>query len=98
MNNSVTRRIVTVALVCLLALLALSACSGTTQIDVNIDPTTGTGNILVTGDENNGEAEAGDAQVGNTDMSQVVLFGVVIALLLGTVAIVISSTRRPAGE
>jgi hypothetical protein len=31
-------------------------------------------------------------------MSQVVLFGVIIALLLGTAAIVISATRRPREE
>lgn len=82
----------------LLSALALAACSGTTQIDVNLDPTTGSGNIVVTGDEDQGgQSEAGDAQVGSTDMSQVVLFGVVVALLLGTVAIVLSASRRPMG-
>jgi hypothetical protein len=81
--------------------LALSACNGTTLVDVNIDPTTGTGNIIVTGNQDDNSSTdngAGSAQVGNTDMSQVVLFGVIIALLLGTAAIVISATRRPREE
>lgn len=82
--------------------LALAACSGTTLVDVNLDPTTGSGSIVVTGNQDDGSADsggdAGATQVGNTDMSQVVLFGVIIALLLGTAAIVISASRRPSGE
>jgi hypothetical protein len=81
--------------------LALAACNGTTVVDVNLDPTTGAGNIVVTGNQDDGSSAdngAGSAQVGNTDMSQVVLFGVIIALLLGTAAIVISATRRPREE
>lgn len=81
--------------------LALSACSGTTVVDVNLDPTTGSGNIVVTGNQEKTSSDAGDAgdtQVGNTDMSQVVLFGVIVTLLLGTAIIVISSNRRPSGE
>lgn len=97
--KSISKRNIPLVLLSLVFALAASACEGTTFIDVNIDPTTGAGNIVVTGDQDNsGETDASDAQVGNTDMSQVVLFGVVVALLLGTVAIVISSSRRPSGE
>jgi hypothetical protein len=97
--KSISKRSIPLVLLSLVFALVASACEGTTFIDVNIDPTTGAGNIVVTGDQDNsGETDAGDTQVGNTDMSQVVLFGVVVALLLGTVAIVISASRRPSGE
>lgn len=97
--KSISKRTIPLLLLSLVLGLVASACDGTTFIDVNIDPTTGAGNIVVTGDQDDsGDADAGEAQVGSTDMSQVVLFGVVIALLLATVAIVISASRRPSGE
>lgn len=93
------RSIATICLLAMFSTLVLAACSGTTQIDVNLDPTTGSGDIVITGDQDpaGGESDAADDQVGSTDMSQVVLFGVVVALLLGTVAIVLSASRRPMG-
>jgi hypothetical protein len=99
---SLKRNLSLLVLLSLFCGLALAACSGTTLVDVNIDPTTGSGDIVITGDQDGGgttdNSGAGSAQVGNTDMSQVVLFGVIIALLLGTAAIVISASRRPSGE
>jgi len=84
----------------LFAGLFLAACGGTTLIDVNLDPTTGAGNIVVTGNQDPGAPpdNSGDATVGNTDMSQVVLFVIIIALLLGTAAIIISASRRSSQE
>lgn len=97
---SLKRSLSLLAVLSLFSALALSACNGTTLIDVNLDPTTGAGNIVVSGDQEGGDtsSDAGNQQVGNTDMSQVVLFGVIVALLLGTAAIVISASRRPSGE
>ncbi len=84
----------------LFAGLFLASCSGTTLVDINLDPTTGAGNIVVTGNQDEGStpSDSGDATVGNTDMSQVVLFGVIIAVLLGTAAIIISASRRSSQE
>jgi hypothetical protein len=97
--KSLKRNLSLLVILSLFSGLALAACNGTTLVDVNLDPTTGAGNIVVTGNQDDGSTTgAGDAQVGNTDMSQVVLFGVIIALLLGTAAIVISASRRPSGE
>jgi hypothetical protein len=84
--------------VVLLGTMALTACSGSAVIDVNVDPNTGQGNIVVNSDQpSDGDGEL-DVDIntddGNQDMSQILLFGIVIALLLGTVAIVVSTTRR----
>lgn len=99
--SNVRRNVSLVVLLSFFSALALSACSGTTVVDVNLDPTTGSGNIVVTGNQDEAASDGGDAgnaQVGNTDMSQVVLFGVIVILLLGTAIIVVSSNRRPSGE
>ena len=77
--------------------LVLAACDGTAFIDVNFDATEGVGNIVITGDQN----QSGQTQTqtnGDARVSQVLLFGLVVALLLGTVAIVISLARRPRSE
>ncbi len=79
--------------------LFLAACSGRTLIDVNIDPTTGSGQIVV-----NPPAQAtavpdtGGTGNTSTDMSQVALFAIVVILLLGVMAIVFSVARRPRRE
>lgn len=82
----------------LLATMALTACSGGAVIDVNVDPNTGQGNIVVNSDQpSDGDGDV-DVDIntddGNQDMSQILLFGIVVALLLGTVAIVVSTSRR----
>jgi hypothetical protein len=81
--------------VTLLGTMALTACGGAV-IDVNVDPETGQGNIVV----NDPPDDGGEIDVdinnndGNQNMSQILLFGIVLALLLGTVAIVVSTSRR----
>lgn len=79
-------------LIALLSSFALAACNGTAQIDVNFDATQGVGNIVITGDQS--EPAQTDTS-GELTTSQVLLFGIIAALLLGTVAIVISVARRP---
>jgi hypothetical protein len=77
--------------------LLLAACDGTAFVDVSFDATEGVGNIVITGDQN--QSGQSDTQTnGDANMSQVLLFGLVVALLLGTVAIVISLARRPRPE
>ena len=85
-------------LVSLLGVFVLAACNGTAVIDVNVDPETGQGNIVVTGDDDGGEVDVNvDDNSNNAGMSQILLFGIVVALLLGTVAIVVSTSRRDRG-
>jgi hypothetical protein len=79
---------------CLFSLLALTACSGRTVIDFNIDPTTGVGNVVVNPAATAVIPETG-AQPAADDMSQVALFAVIVAILLGTIAIVFAVARRP---
>jgi hypothetical protein len=99
-SSKVKRNISIFILLSLFAGSFLAACSGTTLVDVNLDPTTGAGNIVITGNQNEGSTsnDSGAAPVGTTDMSQVVLFGVIILVLLGTAAIIITSSRRPNQE
>ncbi len=83
--------------VVMLGTMALTACSGSAVIDVNVDPNTGQGNIVVNSDQpsdGDGEIDVDINDDGNQDMSQILLFGIVVALLLGTVAIVVSTSRR----
>jgi ABC-type dipeptide/oligopeptide/nickel transport system permease subunit len=82
-------------LVSLIATMALTACGGAV-IDVNVDPNTGQGNIVVNDHPSNDEGVDVDITTddNNQDMSQILLFGIVVALLLGTVAIVVSTSRR----
>ena len=77
--------------------LFLAACSGPTLIDVNIDPTTGSGQIVVNPPEAQPTALSNTSETGGTitDMSQVALFAIVVILLLGVMAIVLSVARRP---
>lgn len=80
----------------LLSGLTMAACDGSAVIGINYDATQGVGNIVVVGEQ--GESETGVVQTqsaNNVEMSQVLLFGLVIALLFGTVAIVIALSRRP---
>lgn len=86
-----------IVLISLLGTMALTACSGSAVIDVNMNPDTGTGNIVITGDEDNPDEVNVDVDNdGDQDLSQILLFGIVVALLLGTVAIVVSTSRRRA--
>ena len=79
-------------LIALLSSFALVACSGSAQIDVNFDATQGVGNIVINGNQSDpGQTDTS----GDMTTSQVLLFGIIAALLLGTVAIVISVARRP---
>jgi hypothetical protein len=84
-------------LVSLLGAFALAACDGMAVIDVNVDPETGQGNIVVNSDDDGGEVDVNVDDNSNADMSQILLFGIVVALLLGTVAIVVSTSRRDRG-
>ncbi|MEX1247185.1 MAG: hypothetical protein WEA61_01780 [Anaerolineales bacterium] len=68
--------------------VALAGCSGSALIDINYDATQGVGNIVITGDQDRANQQ-------QDNMSQILLFGLIIALLLGTFAIVISVARRP---
>lgn len=80
----------------LFASVLLTACSGQTVIDVNIDPTTGTGNIVVNPPPTQQQLpETGGSGQSATDMSQVALFAIVVILLMGVMAIVVSVARRP---
>jgi hypothetical protein len=74
----------------------ISACSGQTVIDVNIDPTTGSGSIVVNPPPTQQQLpETGGSAQPATDMSQVALFAIVVILLMGVMAIVVSVARRP---
>jgi hypothetical protein len=80
----------------------LVGCSGRTVIDVNIDPETGEGNIVVdpAAPEDDGGQDTDGAAVdsgtpNNPQMSQIALFAVIAALFIGVVAIVIAVQRRP---
>jgi hypothetical protein len=87
-----------IALIVLLSTSALVACSGRTVIDVNIDPTTGAGDIVINPPEEEEQPPIIIDNSGNqsdSNMSQVALFAVIVALLLGTAAIIISVARRP---
>jgi hypothetical protein len=75
----------------------LAACSGQTLIDVNIDPTTGSGNIVVNPPPQATPIPETGAQP-PSDMSQVALFAIIVILLLGVMAIVFSVARRPRGN
>ncbi len=77
--------------------LFLAACSGPTVIDVNIDPTTGAGNIVVNPPPAAQPTAAGTGGT-TTDVSQVALFAIIVILLLGVMAIVFSVARRPRRE
>jgi len=86
-------------LACFISAFVLAACEGTAFVDINFDATEGVGNIVITGDQNQpAEPQTEGNAEGNTSMSQILLFGLVVALLLGTVAIVISLSRRPRPE
>jgi len=74
----------------------LSACAGPTLIDVNIDPTTGSGNIVVNPPPQQATPVPDTGTSG--DMSQVALFAIIVILLLGVMAIVFSVARRPRRE
>ena len=77
--------------------LVLAACDGSALIDVNFDATEGVGNIVISADRDQpGQTQA--QTEGDVSLSQVLLFGLVVALLLGTVAIVIALARRPRPE
>jgi len=85
--------LISLFLVSIFSTLFMAACSGPTLIDVNIDPTTGSGNVVI----NPPPAQPTAAPSGGTttDMSQVALFAIVVILLLGVMAIVFSVARRP---
>jgi hypothetical protein len=90
-------------LITLLLSSLLVGCSGRTVIDVNIDPETGEGNIVVdpaAQPEDDGGQDTDGAAVdsgtpNNPQMSQIALFAVIAALFIGVVAIVIAVQRRP---
>lgn len=81
------------ALIGLLSSILLAACDGSALINVNYDPTEGVGNIVIIGNQD--DQPAAQQTDPDTSMSQLLLFGLVIALLLGTIAIVMSVSRRP---
>lgn len=86
--------LISLFLVSIFSTLFMAACSGPTLIDVNIDPTTGSGQIVVNPPAAQPTALP-DTGSTSTDMSQVALFAIVVILLLGVMAIVFSVARRP---
>lgn len=86
------RSLLLFALISLLSGVLLASCDGTALINVNYDPTEGVGNIVITGNQDDPAVQQDNA---DSNMSQLLLFGLVIALLLGTIAIVVSVSRRP---
>jgi hypothetical protein len=90
--------LVSLFLVSIFSTLFLAACSGPTLIDVNIDPTTGSGQIVVNPPAEQPTAAPATGGSSSTDMSQVALFAIVVILLLGVMAIVFSVARRPRRE
>jgi hypothetical protein len=92
--------IVSIFILSMFTTLFLAACSGQTLIDVNIDPTTGSGQIVVNPPAAQPTAlpDTGGTTSTSTDMSQVALFAIVVILLLGVMAIVFSVARRPRRE
>lgn len=97
LKRNIRKGVIALLIVGLLGTLALAACDTRAVIDVNFDATEGVGNIIVTGDQD--QQSADQTQTDNTlDTSQVLLFGLIVALLLGTIAIVISLARRPRYE
>ena len=90
-----TKRLIAFLLISIFSISLLAACSGPTTIDVNIDPTTGAGNIVV----NPPPQEPTPGATGTPgDMSQVALFAIVVIVLIGVMAIVFSVARRPRRE
>jgi len=89
LNTRTNRIVLFFALIAGVALLA--GCTGRTIIDVNIDPTTGVGDIVI---QPQATQPAPAADGGGNNMNQVLLFGVVVALLIGTLAVVMASSRR----
>jgi hypothetical protein len=86
------RSLLLLAVLSLVGSVLLAACDGTAFINVDYDPTEGVGNIVITGNQDDQPSQQPDQ---DTSMSQLLLFGLVIALLLGTIAIVMSVARRP---
>lgn len=88
-------------LIALLLTSVLVGCSGRTVIDVNIDPETGEGDIVIDpvappeddGGDTDGATDNGTPN--DPQMSQIALFAVIAALFIGVVAIVIAVQRRP---
>lgn len=97
MNLSRKKLVLVLFFVSISSTLFLAACSGPTVIDVNIDPTTGAGNIVVNPPPT-AQPAAGGSGGTTTDMSQVALFAIIVILLLGVMAIVFSVARRPRRE
>lgn len=103
MNQSMQpkRIIATFILLIIGGAMLLSACGGEAFINFTYDPTTGagSGNVVIateppaedTGGDTGGDAGTGS---GNQGTNQIVLFGVVVALLIGTLAVVAASSRR----
>jgi hypothetical protein len=87
--NTRTNRIV-LFFVLIAGVALLAGCTGRTIIDVNIDPTTGVGDIVIQPQA----TQPAPAADGGNNMNQVLLFGVVVALLIGTLAVVMASSRR----
>ncbi|MEX2143246.1 MAG: hypothetical protein WD740_01515 [Anaerolineales bacterium] len=81
-------------IVTLVSSLGLAACDGSAVIDINFDATEGVGNIIVSGDQEQ-PAETQNQNDGSLNTTQILLFGLIVALLFGTVAIVIALARRP---
>jgi hypothetical protein len=83
--------IILLLLIGLVGSWVLAACNGSAFVDFTYDPTAGVGNVVITGDQD----QPATQQPQQDKTSQILLFGLVIAILLGTVAIVMSVSRRP---
>lgn len=89
-------------LISLLLTSLLVGCTGRTVIDVNIDPETGEGDIVIdpvvqpTDDGSGGNTDSGTSS--SPEMSQFALFAVILAFFVGVIAIVIAVSRRPSSQ
>lgn len=88
-----TRAVFSLLVIGFLLVLFLVACTGRTVIDVNIDPTTGAGGIVINPGATS--APAADSGAGGADFSTIALFAIIVSLFLGTIAIVLAVARRP---
>lgn len=79
----------------LLGAVLLSACTGSAQINVEVDPEGDGGSVSIVGSGEAAEGSDGGQSGSQPQFNQLLLFIVVIALFLGLVAVVASAARRP---
>lgn len=79
-------------LVAILGSTLLAACAGGATIDVNMDPDTGQGTIDIIGAGDGGGE--GDQASGGLGTDNAIMIAVIVALLLGVIALVVAVSGR----